>query len=240
MALPEEEAHHAISVVRLRDGERVALFDGKGTEAIGVLARRGKREAVVTIETVRREPQADIPVVLAPAWLHRDKPLEEIVRRGTELGVTSFAFWRAERSQRPACHPDKWQRLAVESCKQSGRLFLPEFLFHDDLSAVLDNAPGCVLAADIEASPQCVHFPPETRDGCLLLIGPEGDFTEEERGLLTSRHTVFVSLGPQVLRTEAAAVALATVALSALGRLGSRLTPFDAGCLIGRDKTDTL
>ena len=222
--LPEDEAHHALSVVRLRDGESVALFDGKGTEAVGPLYRRGKRSAFVAVERVRTETPPSARVILAPAWLHRDKPMEEIIRRGTELGVHAFAFWRAERSQRPASDPEKWRRLAIECCKQSGRLHLPLFPCHDGLEAALSSSPGCILAADMHASAGSLLLPDTAADSCLLVIGPEGDFSEMEQALLSEHRAMPVSLGPYVLRTEVAAVALATLALGAFGCLGTRLS----------------
>jgi 16S rRNA (uracil1498-N3)-methyltransferase len=225
LLLTEEEAHHALSVVRLRDGEEVALFDGRGTEAVGTLFRQGKRNARVVIGRVRREDPPNSAVVLAPAWLHRDRPMEEIIRRGTELGVTRFAFWRAMRSQRPVANQDKWSRLAVESCKQCGRLYLPRFDFFDDLSAALTSFSGCILLADALAAPSDLLLPPGALTSCALVVGPEGDFADGERDALREHGALPLSLGRQILRTEVASIALATVVLNTLGTLGSRLTP---------------
>ncbi len=223
--LPDEEARHALSVARLRDGERVALFDGKGTEAAGAIFQQGKRQARVLIEHVRHEDPPSVNLILAPAWLNRDKPMEEIIRRGTELGVTLFAFWRAQRSQRPVSAENKWQRLAVESCKQSGRLHLPRFAFFDDLASALLSFDGCVLVADVLAQSPGLTLPLSALKSCALLIGPEGDFADTERAAYHGRGALPVSLGKQVLRTEVASVAMATIVLAALGALGTRLAP---------------
>lgn len=239
--LPEDEAHHALSVARLRDGEQVAVFDGHGTEATGPIFRQGKRQARVLIEEVRREAPPEANVILAPAWLQKDKPLEEIVRRGTELGISRFAFWRAMRSQRPVASHDKWHRLAVESCKQSGRLHLPHFDFFEDLPSALTSFDGCILVADILAVNSDQTLPPSALRSCALIIGPEGDFTDEERKTLLSNMAIPVSLGRQVLRTEAASVAMATLVLGALGGLGTRLIrPAANGGLNCPHKTATL
>ena len=222
--LPEDEAHHALSVARLRDGEQVAVFDGRGAEVTGPIFRHGKRQARVLVEQCRRETPPDVHVILAPAWLQKEKPLEEIVRRGTELGVGRFAFWRAQRSQRPVSAHDKWHRLAVESCKQSGRLHLPQFDFFEDLPAAMSSFDGCVLVADILAASSDLALPPSARKSCALIIGPEGDFTDAERDALRAGSAIPVSLGKQVLRTEAASVAMATLVLGASGALGTRLS----------------
>ena len=222
--LPEDEAHHALSVARLRDGEQVAVFAGRGTEATGPIFRQGKRQARVLIEQLRREAPPDAHVILAPAWLQKEKPLDEIVRRGTELGVSRFAFWRAQRSQRPVAAHDKWHRLAVESCKQSGRLHLPQFDFFEDLPSAMSSFDGCVLVADILTVTSDLPLPPSALKSCALIIGPEGDFTDGEREALRAGRAIPVSLGRQVLRTEAASVAMATLVLGALGELGTRLS----------------
>ncbi len=229
--LPEDEAHHALFVARLRDGEQVAVFDGRGNEAVGPIFKQGKRQARVVQETRRTEDPPATEVILAPAWLHKDKTIEDIVRRGTELGVSRFAFWRAHRSQRPPSTREKWTRLAVESCKQCGRLHLPGFDFFDSLETALLSFRGCTLVADAGAPPSELLLPPSARESCALIIGPEGDFTEEEGAFLRARGALPVSLGRHVLRTEVAAFVLAAVALNALGALGARLAlpPESAG-----------
>ena len=138
--------------------------------------------------------------------------------------MSVFAFWRAIRSQRPVSAEDKWLRLAVESCKQSGRLHLPRFDFFDDLPAALSTFGGCILVGDILAPSPELALPLSALNSCTLVIGPEGDFSGEERDILVNHGAAFVSLGNNVLRTEVASVAMATLVLNALGGLGTRLT----------------
>ncbi len=221
--LPDAEARHAVSVLRLRAGDPVEVFDGRGLAGAGVFLRGSRAEAVVALERMTRRDAPAVAVFLAPAWPQRDKVVDEIVCRGTELGVAGFHFWRADRSQRAPGAVERWHRHTVESCKQCSRDTLPLLRAWDSLDSLLAEETGAVVAADLDGGAEgAVALPPGTTR-MLLLAGPEGDFTERERGLISAQGALRVSLGPQVLRTEAAAAALATLALNAAGLLGARL-----------------
>jgi 16S rRNA (uracil1498-N3)-methyltransferase len=217
--LPQDEAHHALRVVRIRPGERVALFDGRGREVEGPVVRADKRGVVVAAETDRREAAPRARLTLLQAWLKRDKHIEEIVRHGTELGVARFVFFRAGHSEKAPKLDPKWDRLAVEACKQCGRLWLPEFSVAADLAQALQEEPDVLLVAtrDLPAVP--------LRDAVrgervALAIGPEGDFTPDELDLFRRRGGQAISLGDVTLRSEVAAVVGCTLVLYELGLLG--------------------
>ena len=217
--LSPEEAHHALRVVRVREGDPVLLFDGYGREWRGRVARATKRDVGVEAESVRRVPAPAPALTLAQAWLHRDKPLEELVRRGTELGVARFLFFRAARSEQAPRIPAKWERLAIESCKQCGRLWLPAFESRNSMDEVMgENAPDRVIAfADHAAAPLADGL---TGQDAIVVVGPEGDFTEEEVGLARRNGFQTVSLGDAILRSEAAAITLVTLVRYHMGALG--------------------
>lgn len=209
-SLPPEEAHHALRVVRVQPGDRVALFDGQGREWLGQVAACTKREVTVGIEALREAPRPAPRLTLAVGRPNLDKSMEFIVRHGTELGVSQFVFFHAERSQRPPRHHDKWERLAVECCKQSGRLWLPAFAVAESLEAVLDRTADLLVLASIEGP----YLPLSVVQGApavTLLVGPEGDFTEAETALACARGARRISLGPHVLRTEVAAMVAAAL-----------------------------
>ncbi len=219
--LPEDEAHHAVRVLRLRPGEEVALFDGAGVELRGRVTRADKRAVSVEIESVRREAPAEARVALLQAGLKRDRLMEDLVRRGTELGVSEFTFYRAQRSEKEPRLDAKWRRIAVETCKQSGRLWLPEFRvvsgLDDALAETWDSL--LVLALDAEPAPlgQAVRGP-----RVAMLVGPEADFAPEELECAFARGGRPVSLGALTFRSEVAAEVGLTLVLYELGLLGPR------------------
>ncbi|HNR33374.1 MAG TPA: RsmE family RNA methyltransferase [Candidatus Hydrogenedentes bacterium] len=219
VALPPEEARHALKVLRLRVGDRVALLDGQGRELVGAVARMDRRDVVVAVEEERRAPRPAPAVTLAQAWLHQDKAVELLVRIGTELGVDRFLFFRADRSERaPRVNP-KWDRIGVEACKQCGRLWLPEFVVAPSLAEVLRDASGDLIVAAIEGPPVPLARALSGAE-VTLLIGPEGDFTPEEIRAALERGARPISLGTTTFRAETAAIVAATLVQHHLGRLG--------------------
>ncbi len=218
--LPKEEAHHALRVARLRAGDRVALFDGRGWEGQGPIVHAGKKDITVSVEESRTEPQADSPLVLAQAWLHRGAPLEFIIRHGAELGVTTFCFFRAVHSEKaPSIHP-KWEKLAIEACKQCGRLWLPEFHIAKDMAEVLEESSGTVLLASMDEPPQPLATVLKDAESVTLLVGPEGDFTPQENALALREGARPISLGSTTFRSEMAAVVALSLIQYQRGALG--------------------
>jgi 16S rRNA (uracil1498-N3)-methyltransferase len=226
--LRDEEAHHAIHVVRLKAGDRVEVLDGRGRRWPGTIAALTRRDVTIQLAQESRIPHPATALTLLQGWLHREKSIEEIIRRCTEIGVGRFVFFRAERSERAPKVSSKWERLAVESCKQCGRAWLPEFEAAESLEAALGFAEGTLLVATKEAAPQplarCVGAPHAT-----LAVGPEGDFTDRELHQILGAGAHAISLGEAVLRSEAAAVVGSCLVQYELGQLGPRSREMDPG-----------
>ncbi|MCA9003615.1 MAG: RsmE family RNA methyltransferase, partial [Planctomycetes bacterium] len=127
-------------VLRARPGDAVELFNGQGHAWRGTIASLSRNEVQVAIAEARFEPRSTPPLTLAQAWLHRDKLLDELVRHATVLGVDRIRFYRADHSEKIPHIAGKWERLAVEACKQCGRLWLPDLEVAGALADVLDSA----------------------------------------------------------------------------------------------------
>jgi 16S rRNA (uracil1498-N3)-methyltransferase len=226
--LRDEEAHHAIHVVRLKAGDRVEVLDGRGRRWPGTIAALSRRDVTIQLAEESRIPRPAGGLTLLQGWLHREKSIEEIIRRCTEIGVRRFVFFRAERSERAPKVSGKWERLAMESCKQCGRAWLPEFEAAESLEAALGFVEGALLVATKEVAPQplsrCAGATHAT-----LIVGPEGDFTEEELHRILGAGASPISLGDAVLRSEAAAVVGSCLVQYELGQLGPRSREMDPG-----------
>ncbi len=220
--LPEEAAHHAVKVLRLADGDRVILFDGRGGQWRARLVNAGKRvrAALEEFEDIEREPPVSLNLVQAlPA---ADK-MDWIVQKGVELGAASVRPVAARRSvvrlsgermERRAAH---WQAVAVAACEQCGRNRVPVVAPLVDLlqylgGAAEDNGIKLLLAPEAGARLAELQRPvgPVT-----LLVGPEGGFEESELLAITAAGFQPLALGPRVLRTETAGLA-AVAAMMAL------------------------
>ena len=222
VVLPDDEAHHAQHALRMKVGDEIILFDGKGTEAQArVTALQRKKLEIEVTRTSQHEMDAAVQVTLAVAMpkTHRQSYL---IEKCTELGVAAIWSIETERSvTRPgSAAMEKWQRRAIEAAKQSGRRWLPQIetlqTFHEAV-ARHDEFDHAVLAhVGGETMSLVVRFKSvKPGDRVLAFIGPEGGWTEEEFGRARDAGLSPVRLAPTVLRTETAAVAFCA-ALTAL------------------------
>lgn len=219
IALSVEEAHHALRVVRVQAGDPVVLFDGQGLEIDGTVRHVAHRDVVVAARERRYATKPRIRLTLVQAWLHRDKSVESLVQRGSELGVVHFRFFRADRSEHaPRLNP-KWRRVAIEACKQSGRAWLPSFEAVSNLAASLEDLEGTLLVATKHLPPVPLREAAKGND-IALVVGPEGDFTPEELDIAERHGATPISLGSATYRSEVAAVAACTLIFYELGGLG--------------------
>jgi len=220
--LPEEELHHALHVVRLRVGERVRLFDGNGAYAEGKVAGVTKRDLELTIEGTHRDTPSASRLTLVQAWLNHAHAIETLVRRGTELGVDEFVFFRAEHSEKSPRAGEKWGRMAVESCKQCGRTRLPGFRIAKNIEEYFETRPERVIVATQAVEPRPVGETVNGATNLALIVGPEGDFTARELGVILEAGGHALSLGPVTLRAEVAAATAIAIVQHYMGRLGPR------------------
>jgi 16S rRNA (uracil1498-N3)-methyltransferase len=214
VTLDSEEAHHLIHVLRLREGAEVSLFDDRGRAAKGRVLRIAGDEA--QLEVLGSEPSRESPlqltIAVAPPKGDRGSFL---VEKLTELGVARIIPIDTDRGQGGG-NPERWRRIALQSCKQSGRSRVPTIEPKRSVASVLEE-PGRMLAAHPGSPALSLR-----RNGDLIaLVGPEGGWSEAELGLIASRGATLFGLGPRTLRTETAAVAAATLLQYLLADLGS-------------------
>lgn len=218
--LSEEELHHALHVVRLRVGDRVGLFDGAGAHADAKVVEACKRDLVIEKGAVHRDSETASRLTLAQAWPNHAHAAETVIRRGTELGVDEFVFFRAEHSEKSPGLSEKWTRMAVDSCKQCGRNRLPAFHAAKSLEEVLESRPARILVATQAVDARAVRELVSANDHITLIVGPEGDFTSHELDAIWAAGGHALSLGALTLRSEVAAMAAITIVQHHLGRLG--------------------
>lgn len=213
--LPPDAAHHASRVLRLREGDRVEIFDGIGNECHGVITELGGKRVVVgeiTPGNISRE--SPLRVTLAQALSSSEK-MDWVIQKATELGVTEIQPLDTERSvarltaERAAKRLDHWRQVAISACEQCGRNVLPEIHAPLDIMAWLQQIKAMpetklILLPQGAAS---LHSLEKPHGKVVLLIGAEGGFTEAESD--SALHCGFapIRLGARVLRTETAAVA---------------------------------
>jgi 16S rRNA (uracil1498-N3)-methyltransferase len=222
VGLPDEELHHALHVVRVKAGETVRVFDGAGLYADATVTAVNKRDLQLALGPLHRDPEPATRLTLAQAWLNHAHAAETIIRRGTELGVEQFIFFRAEHSEKSPKPSDKWTRMAIESCKQCGRHRLPTFHTAKSVDEVIATWPACVILATQSVEPKPLGAVIGDCRDVTLIIGPEGDFTARELATVLESGAHPLSLGPLTLRAEVAAATAITLVQYHLGNLGPR------------------
>lgn len=242
VALPSEIAHQISTVLRLRPGDPVVLFDGSGAEWTAELVSAGRdRASARLLEHQRPQREPGLHVTLCHALLRADK-FEWVLQKGTELGVAAFRPLVTRRTvaagaapaatgNRPAGEMGRqpaelrasgaklarWRRIVVEAAEQSGRCVVPEIAAPCPLPAALDDAPSSVLLWEEErVSPFGAALAGAAAAGggrVRLLVGPEGGFDPEEVQLALDAGAQTATLGPRVLRSETASLAALALAL---------------------------
>jgi len=216
VALPETAGHHVARVLRLKEGESLTLFDGRGGEWSAVIVRMRKDEVhadLVAFDPVERE--SPLAIILVQSIAAADK-MDWIVQKSVELGVAAIRPVAAKRSvirlsgermERRVAH---WQVVAVAACEQCGRNRVPVVAPIVDLPQYLAEPRGDNDTRLLALPDQTLRLRDLSRPagGVSLLIGPEGGFDESE--LLAARAAACqgMSLGSRVLRTETAGAAV--------------------------------
>jgi 16S rRNA (uracil1498-N3)-methyltransferase len=221
--LPSEEVHHLSKVLRLRPGTKVLVFDGLGNEyEVKLVAVKGTEAWGQVVAQVSPIKEPVLEVVLAQGWAKREKN-EFVAQKATEIGIRALIPMACQRSiiktLPTSVKQDRLRRAVREAAKQCGRAVIPEV---KPACAFTDLLPRFVSydavllcwereqAADLKRVLMKLRLKPLKR--LLVLVGPEGGFTDREARCAIEHGAFSVGLGPRILRTETAGL----VALSAI------------------------
>lgn len=225
--LPPDEANHVSRVMRLNAGDEIAVFDGRGHEfrARVTNAARGK-VAIELLEPIAAAPEPRVPITLVQAVLKGDK-MDAVVRDATMMGVSAIEPIVTARTiaRGPRTENDRWTRVSVASAKQCRRAVVPSIaaprLFDDWLAISAHGLRLMLVEPSASTTEMCsLHLLENHAAGSLVLIvGPEGGWTAEERSKAEQRGCLLTTLGGLTLRADAVAVAALAIARFALNDL---------------------
>lgn len=213
-----EEFHHAVHVVRLRQGEEIELFDGVGHAAQGRVTKIGQDALHVEIEREIDSRESPLRIHLAAAIIQPDK-FELVLQKATELGVASIVPILTDRievrAERYRGKAQRWEKIVFEAVKQSGRAIVPPVSEPIAFEAAVKHA-GIKFVFDADEKPDP---PPSSAGELTLFVGPEGGWSEREIAAARAAGCVFQRLGPRRLRAETAAVCAVSIVASRFGDL---------------------
>ena len=230
-AIHGSEANHIQNVLRLSPGHVIRLFDGTGVEYNASIDRISPDKVSVTIiETIRPQTESPIHLAVALAFL-KDKKMDHLIPPLTELGISQFIPFLAERS---VARPDtgrlknrmnRWEKIAVESLKQCRRSQSPQIGPASTFAEVLALGKNCDIRMLFWENSQTSatlsgNSNTRTANKILLVLGPEGGFSEREIEQAETAGFSIVSLGPRILKAENAPVAACAIVQYLFGDMG--------------------
>ncbi|HEX6975205.1 MAG TPA: 16S rRNA (uracil(1498)-N(3))-methyltransferase [Vicinamibacterales bacterium] len=224
-ALPPEEARHLTRVLRLGDGDEIAVFDGRGHEFHArVIEADRERVRVALLGPIAAAPEAHTPLTLVQAILKGDK-MDEVVRDATMMGVATIAPVVSARTIAKRQTVERWERVAVSSTKQCRRAVVPAVTPVMTIEAWLaatdiDMKLLLVEPAAAGGQEQSINaLRGRTPRSVAVIVGPEGGWTAGERDTMIAAGCLPATLGPLTLRADAVplvAIALVRFALNDL------------------------
>ncbi len=209
--LSEEESHHCLQVMRTRDGEIVEITDGKGnlwTAEVQIISKK-QFQIKLTEQSVSEAPDPAV-CSLAVALTKNIDRIEWLLEKATEIGLKDFYPVITHRTERKQARMDRLDKILVSAMKQSERLWKPvlhePLSFEQFLQFPIDQVKYIGHCED-EQSKNPLSEVYQKGQKSIVLIGPEGDFTEQEISSAIQNGYQPVSLGDARLRVETAALA---------------------------------
>lgn len=217
--------HHLVRVLRVREGEQLEVFDGRGQRFAATV--RDLQTEALTLEVGAAHPERPQRAFWVVQAMPKADKLELVLQKATELGAAGVALAWSERcvvkpSPRDGDKVERWRRIAEEAARQCGRAQVPQVLEPTPLlHAMPEGAAVLVLDEEeraVRLAEAFAQVPAE--QPVAVVVGPEGGLARAEVDALRAQGAVSVSLGALVLRTETAALAALSVLRHLDGELG--------------------
>jgi len=217
LSLTGDEAHHCRRVMRKKVGDRIEVFDGDGRFALALISRITSNEVVLERQSAGRSERLSPELEIA-VGIPKGKTFDLIIQKAVELGVSRIQPLVTDQgnvrltAKEDASKREKWQRVALEACKQCGQNYLPGVFPPRELGPWLsEGREGSKFVGTLQPGARAFRLllgslsEPER---VTLLIGPEGDFSTSEYQEASDAGFAPVDLGELVLRTETAVFAM--------------------------------
>ena len=210
--LPEEEARHAVRVLRMGEGDEIFLMDGRGSFHRAVITTAANHHCLYRIvESLSQEPlwRGHLHLAIAPTKMN--ERMEWMVEKAVEIGVDEITFIHTDNSERHDIKLERMRRIVLSAVKQSRKAWVPELngmTSFRSLVGGIGKETGAYICHCHEG--EKAHLDDVLRKGdphegeTLVMVGPEGDFSREEVEEALKAGAVPVSLGGSRLRTETA------------------------------------
>ncbi len=211
--LSEETSKHVTQVLRKKNGDRILLTDGKGIKAITEITNDHRKHCEVKIITSEKENKPQQKVTIAISLIKNTSRFEWFLEKATEIGVSEIIPLLCERTEKEKFRYERLNGILISAMLQSQQCWLPVLHHPTEFKKVITTQSDLNFIAHCangEKNPLTAQQPNRSTSQ-LILIGPEGDFTEEEIKSAIDKDFQPVALGNTRLRTETAGIVAATL-----------------------------
>jgi 16S rRNA (uracil1498-N3)-methyltransferase len=215
--LDEDTSYHIVQVLRMKNGEQLKLTDGKGNLITATISEEHKKHCIVSIQATSNQQPVTRKVSIAISLVKNSSRFEWFLEKATEIGVNEIIPLICERTVKEKFRFDRMKGICISAMLQSQQTWLPSL--HEPIAYDLLFRQEEIAAIAQKFIAHCIEEEKHDLSGLLnkslpsqiILIGPEGDFSNRELDLAMQSHFIPVSLGETRLRTETAGVAAATL-----------------------------
>lgn len=212
--LSEEAARHIAQVLRMREGEELLLTNGNGLEVRAILRHVERKKVLASFVDSTNHLVREQEVAIAISLLKNESRFEWFLEKATEIGVAKIYPIICRRTERKFMRMSRMKNILVSAMLQSRQVFLPSLSEPKGLDHLFNQVhfkqkyiAHCLGENEKSDLKKCV----DSNSSRIILIGPEGDFTEDEIAKCTDQKFVPVSLGETRLRTETAGIVAAVL-----------------------------
>ena len=212
--LTKDQMHYVKDVMRLKAGDGLSVFNTQGEWNAIIEAYEKNGAKIKIMEKVRdKDNEKNIWLAFSPI---KQNPLNFVIQKGTELGVQKFIPILSDRTIVREVNIERIKKIIVEASEQSNRISVPEINKPDSLKFFLSIFPknGCLIFCDINSNQNNLKniFEKKVNGPVCILIGPEGDFSENERKMIIEHNQTYsISLAKNILKSETAALSAITI-----------------------------
>ncbi len=210
--LSEKQSHYIKNVMRIKAGDKISLFNSKDGEWDVKILDQENNLTEFKVEKLSRPIPKEKNIWLAFSPIKK-VPQDLMIQKTTELGIQKFIPLLCERSIVREINTKRAEKIITEACEQSNRVTVPKILDLQELNNFIKNFPveGKIVFCDINSNSKDLNKLSKKNPICIL-IGPEGDFSEEERQfIISNKNVTSITLAKNILRAETAAIASTTI-----------------------------
>jgi 16S rRNA (uracil1498-N3)-methyltransferase len=220
ITLTGDEFYHMTKVLRYKVGYKAVILANDGIERHSVVEEIGKDSAILAVENEVVADRKNATITLYAGLLKNNK-LDFVVQKGVELGVDNIVPFISQNSAETKFNSERANKIALESAKQCGSVYLSKVGDLVDYDKVIDDFKcydKVIFAYENEKTNRIVDAVKGAKN-LAIVVGPEGGFTPEETERAIENGATVVTLGRRILRAETASIVSATLALESLGEL---------------------